>query len=273
MSYDQSTIWNGHAGRAWVDGQRMLDRLFAPIDAALANSTAASATSVLDVGCGTGSTTVAVAQKLGSAARLTGIDISEPMLAAARMRVARDEVPATFIRADAETHAFHPASFDAIVSRFGVMFFADFPRAFANLRRAARPGAAVRLMAWRSAAENPFMTAAERAAAPLLPDLPARDPDGPGQFAFADQERVRRILEESGWGAIDIRPMDFQCALELEELDYYLARMGPVGLILQDMEAAARSRILEAVRPAFDTFIDGNEVRFVAACWMIEARA
>ena len=101
---------------------------------------------------------------------------------------------------------FEPASFDMIISRFGVMFFEDSVRAFANLRRAATDDADIRLIAWRSAAENPFMTTAERAAAPLLPNLPARRPDAPGQFAFADRRRVHTILEESGWAEIDIRP-------------------------------------------------------------------
>ena len=153
---------------------------------------------VLDVGCGTGSTTLAVARRLGAKGRCIGIDISEPMIAAARARAEREGTPASFIRADAQTHAFEPASFDMIISRFGVMFFDDSVRAFANLRRAARDDAELRFIAWRSAAENPFMTTAERAAAPLLPNLPARRPDAPGQFAFADRRRVYSILEESG---------------------------------------------------------------------------
>jgi hypothetical protein len=88
------------------------------------------------------------------------------------------------------------------------MFFDDPVRAFANLRRAARDDAELRFIAWRSAAENPFMTTAERAAAPLLPNLPARPPDAPGQFAFADRRRVHAVLEDSGWTEIDIRPID-----------------------------------------------------------------
>ena len=145
---------------------------------------------VLDVGCGTGSTTLAVARRLGAKGRCIGIDISEPMIAAARARAEREGTPASFIRADAQTHAFEPASFDMIISRFGVMFFDDSVRAFANLRRAAKQTPSLRFIAWRSAAENPFMTTAERAAAPLLPNLPARRPDAPGQFAFADRDRV-----------------------------------------------------------------------------------
>ena len=148
-----------------------------------------SAQRVLDVGCGTGSTTLAVARRLGANGAAVGIDISEPMIAARagarRARRARRRASSAPTR---RRHAFEPASFDMIVSRFGVMFFDDSVRAFANLRRAASDGAELHVIAWRSAAENPFMTTAERAAAPLLPDMPARRPDAPGQFAFADRE-------------------------------------------------------------------------------------
>ena len=91
---------------------------------------------MLDVGCGTGSTTLAVARQLGANGDSIGIDISEPMIAAARARAEREAAPARFICADAQEHAFEPASFDMIISRFGVMFFDDPVRAFANLRRA-----------------------------------------------------------------------------------------------------------------------------------------
>jgi hypothetical protein len=93
-----------------------------------------------------------------------------------------------------------------ILSRFGVMFFDDTAQAMSNLRRAASSGAELRLLAWRSPQDNPFMTTAERAAAPLLPSLPERRPDAAGQFAFADAERIRGILERSGWLDIDKAP-------------------------------------------------------------------
>lgn len=194
---EQARLWNGPAGNAWVDAQQTLDRLFEPLEKLLVEATCATgATRVLDVGCGTGGTTLAIARKLGAGAECTGIDISQPMIAAARNRAGRDGISARFICANAQTQAFEPASFDGIVSRLGVMFFDDPVRAFANLLHAAKPGAALRFIAWRSAAENPFMTTAERAAAPLLPQSPPRQPGAPGQFAFADDQRVQAILEK-----------------------------------------------------------------------------
>lgn len=271
---EQMQLWNGPAGRAWVDAQALLDRMFEPFENLLVDAVcAASAGRVLDVGCGTGGTTLAIARRLGAQGRCTGIDISEPMIAAARVRAEREGTPASFIRADAQRHAFEPAGYDMIISRFGVMFFDDAVRAFANLRRAASDGAELRFIAWRSVAENPFMTTAERAAAPLLPNLPARRPDAPGQFAFADPRRVQTILEESGWAATDIRPLDVACTLPEQDLVPYLSRLGPVGMVLQQADERTRTQVIETVRAAFDPYVCGEQVRFSAACWMVGARA
>ena len=270
---EQAALWNGSAGRAWVDEQEVLDAVLAPFEALLVEAVgAAPARRVLDVGCGTGSTPLAVARHLGAGARCTGVDVSEPMIALARTRAEREGAPVRFVCADAQRHAFEPASFDTIVSRFGVMFFDDPVQAFANLRRAASDDARLRVIAWRSAAENPFMTTAERAAAPLLAKLPPRRPDAPGQFSFADRDRVASILEQSSWADVDIRPVDVACTLPEKDLVGYFTRLGPVGLVLKDADAPTRARVIETVRAAFDPFVHGSEVRFAAACWMVGAR-
>ena len=271
---EQFTLWNGPAGRAWVETQELLDRVLEPFESLLMQAvSAASAGRLLDVGCGTGSTTLAAAWLLGASSRCTGIDISQPMIAAARDRAQRDGIAANFICADAQSYAFEPASFDMIISRFGVMFFDDFVRAFANLRGAARDGAELRFVAWRSAAENPFMTTAERAAAPLLPNIPPRKPGAPGQFAFADRDRIARILQDSGWSDAYIQPIDVACTLPEQELTRYITRLGPLGLALQDADDKTRAQIVEAIRPAFDRYVHGDEIRFTAACWEVSARA
>jgi len=160
-----------------------------------------------------------------------------------------------------------------IISRFGVMFFDDPVRAFANLRRAAQSQAALRFIAWRGPKENPFMTAAERAAAPLLPNIPARKPDAPGQFGFADGRRVRHILEQAGWTNIEVRPIDVACAMPAAALTTYVTRMGPLGTALRDTDPATQAGIIETVRAAFDRYVDGTQIRFTSACWMVAAAA
>jgi ubiquinone/menaquinone biosynthesis C-methylase UbiE len=140
---EQTRLWNGPAGRAWVEAQELLDQVLKPFEDLLVKTVSAgsSGRQVLDVGCGTGSTTLATARLLGAKGRCIGIDISEPMIAAARARAERESTPASFICADAQSYAFEPATFDMIISRFGVMFFNDSVQAFVNLRRAARDGA------------------------------------------------------------------------------------------------------------------------------------
>jgi ubiquinone/menaquinone biosynthesis C-methylase UbiE len=273
IAAEQLALWNGPGGHAWVDMQATLDRVLAPYEAMLVDAVVQdSHSAVLDVGCGTGSTTLAIARRLGDKGRAVGIDISEPMLALARTRAQKERVAATFISANAQTYAFELESFDMIVSRFGVMFFDDPVRAFTNLRGAMRKGGALQFITWRSPAENPFMTTAERAAAPLLPNMPPRRPDGPGQFAFADERRVRSILEESGWREIGIEPVDVPCTLPEQDLNLYLTRLGPVGMFLKDADEATRARVSKAVRAAFDPFVHGSEVRFTGACWRLSAR-
>jgi len=272
----QAQLWNGPAGHAWVDAQEHLDHLFAPLEALLVEAVRARGTPqrVLDVGCGTGGTTLAVARLPGQALRnVVGIDLSEPMLALARARAAREALSASFIRADAESHAFEPASFDMFISRFGVMFFADPERAFANLLRAASPGAALSCSVWRGPADNPFMTTAERAAAPLLPNLPVRAPDGPGQFAFAEPSRVRPILQAAGWRDIELQPIDVTCSMPESALLLYVTRLGPVGLALREADEHTRSEVTAVVRAAFEPYVRGAEVQFRAACWQLSARA
>ncbi|MGY4474652.1 class I SAM-dependent methyltransferase [Bradyrhizobium sp. USDA 3364] len=271
---EQAKLWNGAAGRAWVDTRDVLEGMFKPLEELLVQAVSdAAASRVLDIGCGTGATTFAAARVLGPEGHCTGIDISGPMIAAARACALRVGRSANFICADAQAHVFAPASFDMIISRLGVMFFADPVQAFANLRRAARPGAPVRLIVWRGAAENPFMTAAEQAAKPLLPDLPARRPDAPGQFGFADRTRVESILEASGWGAIAIEPIDLALRFPATELTRHVSRLGPVGVMLQGMEEPRRTQVIDTVRGAFARYIHGTEIRFTAACWMVAARA
>ena len=271
---EQSALWNGAAGQTWVQSQELIGQVLQPFEdllvAALAPETSAR---VLDVGCGTGSTTLAVARRLGREGLCTGVDISEPMIVAARARAERARLPVTVILADAQTHAFEPASFDTIVSRFGVMFFDDPVRAFANLRRAAAEGARLLFVAWRSAAENAFMTTAERVATPLLPNLPARRPNEPGQFAFGDGDRVRRILEASGWSEIDLQPIDVPCAMPESALTAYVTRFGPVGRVLHEASDQVRAEFIENVRAELAPYVHGTEVRFTSACWRVAARA
>lgn len=271
---DQAALWNGPAGQAWVDAQTLLDDLFAPFAERLAEPTgSAGASHVLDIGCGTGATTLAAARRLHGTGRAIGVDISQPMIDVARTRAATEGLPAEFLCADAQRHDFPANAFDMAISRFGVMFFGDSVGAFANIRAAMVPDGGLQAIVWRGPHENPFMTTAERAAAPLLPAMPPRKPDAPGQFAFADPDRVLGILWDSGWSKIAVEPLDVECSFPASALAAYVMRLGPLGIFLRQADTAEHDRVVEAVLPAFDRFVDADRVRFTAACWTITARA
>jgi SAM-dependent methyltransferase len=263
-------LWNGRGGAAWVETQDVMDQVLRPMGDALVDAVAALVPDrVLDIGCGSGQTTVAIARRLIDA-DVTGIDISEPMVAAARARAARDGVDARFVRADVQQHDFTAASTDVVMSRFGVMFFDDPVLAFSNLRVAASGGGSLRAVVWRSIDENPFMSAAPRAADPIVPMAPI-EPNAPGPFGLADVDYTRSVLEQSGWTGIDLEPIDLECTMPERELVRYFTRIGAVGRVFGDLDADTQQRVVAAVRPAFEPFVDGAEVRFTAACWMVSA--
>lgn len=272
---EEATNWNGIGGRGWVEAQEIHDEMYKPFEDVLVEAVVAGGGHgpVLDVGCGTGGVTVAVAKALGGESRCVGVDISEPMIAAGRARAEGSDTAAEFVRADAQTYDFEPAVFAGVISRFGVMFFDDSDRAFGNLRRAAKDGADLRLIVWRALDENPFMTAPARAAEQLLPKLANHSPAGPGPFALANPDDVRRVLAGSGWTDVDIQPLDIPCALPESSFVRYLTLVGPLARALAAEDEPTRAKVLETVRPALDSYVHGTEVRFTAATWLISARA
>ncbi len=270
----QAELWNGQAGQNWVEQNAMLDRLFEPFERVLLDAVRQTgARQVLDVGCGAGATTFAVARGLGQEGRCIGLDLSAPLVELARRRAVETGVDnADFIVGDAQLQDFQPARFDAVISRFGVMFFDDPVTAFANLRRAARPEAGLACIVWRGAADNPFMTTGERAAAPLLPPAPPRDPNAPGQFAFGDPDRVSGLLSAAGWRDVELQPLDVACSMPAADLETYATRMGPVSLVLPSLEEDRRRAVVEAVGRGFEPFVADGLARFTAACWLVRAR-
>lgn len=274
---EQAALWNGPSGSAWVEMQDVLDRILAPFEMLLSQEAfPGEGGRVLEVGCGAGATTISMARRLGPAGLCVGVDISEPLLRVAKERAIAEKLGAVeFVQADAQTYAFEPGRFDSVMSRFGVMFFDDPEAAFLNIRRAARSDAKLAFVAWRSPAENPFMTTAARAAAPLLPNLPTPAADAPGQFAFADGGRVRRILNASEWRNIDVRPIDVTGNIAEQDLLSYVTKLGPVGAALRDpdVDEATRARTASVLRAAFEPYIQNGTARFTMACWLVSAHA
>jgi SAM-dependent methyltransferase len=274
-NHDQAALWNTTAGRTWAELQDLLDRVLGPfVQPVVEAGFPGPGGRVVDIGCGAGATTLAMASKLGSDGLALGVDISAPLVETAKARAADAGLGcAAFIQADAQTYAFEADAFDAVISRFGVMFFDDPEAAFANIRRGVRRDGRLAFVAWRSPAENAFMTTGVRAAAPFLPQMPAPVPDAPGQFGFADGARVRRILEGAGWRDVEVAPLDLPLTIAEPDLMTYVTRMGPAGLALQQADDELRARIVAALEDAFRPFVRDGEARFDTACWQVAARA
>jgi SAM-dependent methyltransferase len=272
---DQLDFWNGRVGQEWTVLQERMDAILSAIHAGLMAFAAPRAgEAVLDIGCGTGTTSMALADAVGPKGRVTGIDISKPMLGMARQR-GQGRANLAFIEADASQAAFQPEH-DLLFSRFGVMFFDDSGAAFANLRKAARPGGRIAFVCWRTPQENLWASVPVAAAKPFLPDTPPPDPLAPGPFAFADPGRIEAILGASGFSDIDIRKFDgvMEMGRDLDQSAALTLRIGPLARAAAELDDATKARIAEAVKGALARFKQADgAIAPPTACWLVGARA
>lgn len=269
----QAASWNGPNGEVWVTMQDSLDRELAPLgEAAIEALGPRPGERILDIGCGCGTTTLALARVVGASGEALGLDISAPMLALARRRAADAGLAqARFVEADAQVHRLEPAAYDALYSRFGVMLFADPVAAFANIARALKPGGRLAFVCWRGPQENPSMSLPLAAAAHLLPPMPPADPLAPGPFAFADRERVLRILAQAGFADAAAQAVDRQISPGgLDESVALYTQIGPVGRALRANPRPAEA-VSAAVREALLPFVTPLGVRLDAGVWLVTA--
>ena len=271
----QVEYWNSIAGRRWTDRQEEQDLVLRPVsDRLIAAADAKPGQLVVDIGCGCGDTTIDFAARVMPGGEVLGLDISEPMLARARER-APNNLPARFVLADATVYDFEPEWADLAVSRFGVMFFADPARSFANLRRGLKPAARLVFVCWREAKQNPWMMIPLREAKKHAPPLPETNPEDPGPFAFADEGRVRRILSAAGFADIVVTPEDLDLDLAIGRgLDAAVAGalgIGPTSRILDGQPEAVRAAAAADIRKALADRAQGESVPLGAAIWLVTA--
>lgn len=272
---EQMEYWNGPAGERWAGLQEKIDLLLANItDAALAFAAPLAGERILDVGCGCGTTTFLLAFNAGEGGAATGIDISVPMLNVARARARAQNAGVVFLEADASAYEFQPI-FDLVFSRFGVMFFADPVRAFANIGSALAPGGRVVFVCWRSLPENLWAAEPMAAAAHLLPPQEPADPPAPGPFAFADRKRLRGILDTARYSRVRIEPFDGMVNLGAtpDEAAAEVLNIGPLARAAAELGEKTRAAIREAVKSSLRKHASRAGVMLPAACWLVEARS
>jgi SAM-dependent methyltransferase len=277
----QVADWNGSSGERWVANQVRLDAMLAGFgEAAIAAAAPVAGERVLDIGCGAGATSRALAQRVGTQGRVLGLDISESLIARAR-DVAIAGPHLAFEVADASSAALPEAAYDLLFSRFGVMFFEDPTAAFAHMRRALKPGGRIAFVCWRGAGENDWGRLPLAAIAAIVP-LPAPPaPEAPGPFAFGDRDRVMRILSGAGFADIRIDALDRsipfgQGATRAEAIEDALEmafEVGPLSRALADQPDDIRARAATAVRAAYATKPGHKAVMIDGAAWIVTARA
>ncbi|MBR1135996.1 MAG: methyltransferase domain-containing protein [Bradyrhizobium sp.] len=274
---DQIAYWNGPGGQRWSDRQEAQDILLSPVSEILIARIAAKAGDrVLDIGCGCGGLAIALARQVAPGGSVLGIDISAPMLAQAR-QVAPVGCPVEFVLADATVHPFTPASFDLLVSRFGVMFFADPVASFANMRKALKPGGRVVFACWREPKANPWMIAPLQAVYRHVPKLPEMAPEDPGPFAFASEARVSRILAEAGFRDVALEPqalsLDIAIGKGLDAAVQSAFEIGPASRALEGHSPETREAARQSVRDLLAQHQTGDSVTLPGSIWLVTAHA
>src|SRR5215470_2257093 len=226
----QAAYWNGPAGQRWIERQETQDVVLAPASAVLfERALVEEGNRVIDVGCGCGETTIALANRVGPKGHVTGVDISASMLARARER-ADTGLPLNFVLADATVHPFEPGLADVVTSRFGVMFFAEPVVSFVNIRKALRPSGRLVFACWQEPRRNPWMMLPLQSAYKHVPRLPEVGPEDPGPFSFGREERVRRILGEAGFSLLAVDAVDLELDLAVSQgLDMAVASALVIG--------------------------------------------
>lgn len=272
----QRAFWNSDAAMRWLKRQEETDATLAPVDAAAITRAAPQAGEhVLDIGCGCGASTIALAQRVGAEGRIVGVDISEPMLERARYRTAELPEVETLL-ADAAAHRFPAESFDLMFSRFGVMFFGDPAAAFAHLRGALKPNGRLVFACWRPFPENPWMMIPFNAATKHVPRPPRPGPEDPGPFSFADTERVTRILTQAGFSAPVFEKFDFVMDIAggrgVDAAVESAAQIGAAAGALKDQPDELRQRALGEMRDALAAHESSGRVELAASVWIVSTR-
>jgi SAM-dependent methyltransferase len=274
---DQIAYWNGPGGQRWSDRQQVQDVLLAPVlDLLIDRAGAQAGERIVDVGCGCGAATIALAQKVGASGYVLGVDISAPMLARAKQMAPAGQ-QLEFVLADATVHPFVPASFDLMVSRFGVMFFEQPVLSFSNIRQALKPSGRLAFACWREPRDNPWMMAPLQAAYRHVPKLPPVGPEDPGPFAFASEERVRGILGEAGFSGINMErceiALDIAIGRGLQAAVESAVEIGPANRALEGQSAEVHAAVAQSMREALAPFVSGQKVVLGGSIWMVTARA
>ncbi len=273
---EQARYWNSDEAGHWLVHEERYERMLAPFTShLLAAATVGTADRILDVGCGTGSTTRAAAA-VAVAGEALGVDLSAPMLAQAVRRAEQQGVTNTrFEYADAQVHRFGRTGHDVAVSRFGAMFFADPAAAFANIAGGLRPGGRLVFVCWQNLADNDWVTVPAAAAARHVALPPPQDPTGPGPFSLGERDRIAAVLGAAQFTDVTIEPVTepLWIGSDVPDAAAFLMATRVGKSLLEGADPPTAARIGEAVQAALERHATEAEdgVRLGSRAWLVTA--
>jgi len=286
----QAELWNGRGGEIWTRLQVRLDRLFAPLtEALLTAADIKPGESLVDIGCGCGDLTLSAAKACGGNGRILALDISTPMLQRAQSREqdcrthAPDMARIQWLRSDAMLYEFEPQA-DLVISRFGVMFFADPVQAFRNIKRSLKPHGRLAILCWAALEENPWILNPLQAVRSLIELSPPSPGGTPGPFAFADPKRVLEILNEAGFSNATAKPIECELILghasnlnrpnqsAVDDALILVLESGPIAALLRNADEALLFKVREQISQALLAYYDpsSRHIGLPAKCWLFQ---
>jgi SAM-dependent methyltransferase len=273
---EQQEYWDGHGGEHWASqaerydsiNRRFAQRIVAELDPRPGER-------ILDVGCGNGALSLAVAPRVAPSGSVCGLDLSGPMLAVARRRAedaGLDNV--SFEQGDAQEHPLPEATFDATTSRFGVMFFEDPVAAFANLGRALRPDGRLVFACWQELLRNAWIMIPSSAALAFVPMPELGEPDAPGPFALADPDRIRSVLDDAGFADVTVtEAVEPMCmGADVEDAVAFMAGTEMAARLFQDVDEDTVQKAWDAARQALVPYEGPEGVVLTGSAWLVAAR-
>jgi SAM-dependent methyltransferase len=271
---EMAAAWDGDEGDHWTEHaeryestatgywQALLDRVPIAVDA-----------NVLDIGCGTGSSTRQLG-RIASAGSVLGVDLSSRMLERARASAEGEGLTnVRFERADAQVHRFAEGGFDLATSSFGAMFFADPVAAFTNIAKALGAEGRIALLTWRDLAQNAWLSELRDALAAgrTLGGPPA---DAPGPFGLARREHVVQVLTDAGFVDVELEELaePVRFGRDADDAYSFVSTLGITRGLTHDLDESAKAGALDAVRRMLAEHETDEGVLLDGAAWLITAR-
>ena len=271
----QIEYWNGPTGDKWARFADAQDQMLGDLGSVAMNACDIQLGHwVLDVGCGSGTTSIEMARRVGSEGRVHGIDISTPMLDVGRARLdALDINNVTFHNKDVATYRFEQKAFDRMYSRFGVMFFVDPVSAFTNIRSGLKSNGRLAFVCWQAADKNPWMEVPWRVVLKHVSAPPGSDPEAPGAMAFSNPDRIRSILFEAGFAELKIDALETLVPVEpdVPASVQRLMELGPAARLLNNISDNVKERVQKDLSDAISGFQTADGVMMGSTTWIVSA--